>query len=400
MTRLIPGLTLVLIMGLLSACGDDPEQPLPSSLTVEAIATATGKSPDRIEAVWLRMKGGIILSLLVPDAEGELGEVTLGFDSLDTYFSEEYRAANPYFGAIIGRYGNRIGDARFVIDGEEYELTANTPPHLLHGGATGFDKVLWDARTFEEEDSVGIVFNYTSPAGEEGFPGTLETEVRYILTNDNELIFDYHATTDEATPVNLTQHAYFNLSGEHSGDILGHHLMINADAFTPVDEDLIPTGEIRMVENTPFDFRSLTSIGARIDDVDEQLERGGGYDHNFALNREGVPDDSLVLAARVYDPSSGRLMEIHTTEPGIQFYSGNFLDGSITGKRGAVYEHRTGFCLETQHFPDSPNHDNFPSTILRPGETYRQKRPSPNVHLPRYSRYRSIRTCPATRSRR
>ena len=317
--------------------------------------------------------GGTITSLLVPGADGELADVVLGFDTLEGYLSEAYQASNPYFGAIIGRYGNRIDQGTFTIDGEEYQVTQNTPPHHLHGGAQGFDKVLWNAEPFEREDAVGIVFTRTSPAGEQGYPGTLEAEVTYTLNNQNELIFDYYATTDEATPVNLTQHSYFNLAGEHEGDVLGHRLMINAEAFTPVDEDLIPTGEVRLVADTPFDFREVTSIGARIGAEDEQLRRGGGYDHNFVLNREGVPEDALALAARVYEPVSGRLMEIHTTEPAIQFYSGNFLDGSLTDDDGEPFAYRSGFALETQHYPDAPNQPGFPSTILRPGEEYRSR---------------------------
>ena len=313
--------------------------------------------------------GGIIVRLLVPDASGELEDITLGYDSLGGYLEQ-----SPYFGAIIGRYGNRIAGGRFTLDGETYELARNNGPNHLHGGEKGFDKVVWNTEPFENEEGTGLIFTYTSPDGEEGYPGTLDAKITYTLTDQNELIFDYEATTDEATPVNLTQHTYFNLAGHDSGDILDHVVTINADAFTPVDSTLIPTGELRPVAGTPFDFTQPTPIGARIDEEEnEQIRFGLGYDHNFVLNRNEPGADSLALAARVFEPTSGRVMEVFTTEPGVQFYSGNFLDGSITGKGGAVYAHRTGFCLETQHFPDSPNQPAFPSTILRPGETYRSR---------------------------
>ena len=309
--------------------------------------------------------GGIITSLETPDRNGQMADIVLGFDSLAPYETE-----SPYFGAIIGRYGNRIAHGRFTIDGQTYQLPTNDGPNSLHGGDKGFDKVVWNAEPFEHETDRGVVFTYTSPDGEMGYPGTLHATVTYTLTDDDQLIFDYHATTDKATPVNLTQHSYFNLSGAGNGNILGEELMINASAFTPVDSTLIPTGEIRPVEGTPFDFRTLTPIGARIDADNQQIARGPGYDHNFVLDRSG---EGLQLAARVVDPASGRTLEIQTTEPGIQFYSGNFLDGTITGKGGKVYEHRSGFCLETQHYPDSPNEPSFPSTILRPGEEYRSR---------------------------
>jgi len=325
--------------------------------------TLTGASGVEVRAMTY---GGIILSLRVPDRDGHLGDVVLGYDALDGYLK-----ASPYFGAIIGRYGNRIGGAKFTLDKQEYTLAANNGPNALHGGLKGFDKVVWKAESFKNDDGVGVVFSYTSPDGEEGYPGKLEATVTYTLTDAGELVFEYHAVTDEATPVNLTQHTYFNLAGHGTGDILGHELMLNASHFTPVDSTLIPTGEIRSVEGTPFDFRTPTAIGARIEKDDEQIRFGGGYDHNFVLDRD--EGDALVLAARVYEPTSGRGMEVSTTEPGVQFYSGNFLDGSITGKEGHVYKHRTGLCLETQHYPDSPNRPDFPSTILRPGEDYRSR---------------------------
>ncbi len=322
--------------------------------------------------------GGIVLSLKVPDRNGRLGDVVLGYDDLEGYLEE-----SPYFGAIIGRYGNRIADARFELDGEVYELAANDGDNHLHGGVEGFDKKLWDAEGFRNEEGVGIVFTRLSPDGEEGYPGNLEVRVTYTLTDANEVVFDYHATTDEATPVNLTQHTYFNLAADGIQDVEAHRLIINADHYTPVDEELIPTGEIATVIGTPFDFRRAAPIGFRVEDAHPQIQYAGGYDHNFVLNREGIEGarsefsppggtapGELLPAVYVYEPFSGRVMEVHTTEPGVQFYSGNFLDGTITGKGGVVYAHRFGFCLETQHYPDSPNEPDFPSTILRPGEEY------------------------------
>lgn len=314
--------------------------------------------------------GGIIVSLAVPDRTGRVDNVVLGFDRL-----EDYERSSPYFGAIIGRFGNRIARGRFTLDGRTYTLATNNGSHHLHGGVRGFDKVTWKVSPFERQDSSGLVLHYTSPDGEEGYPGTLRTTLTYTLTEGNELIFDYEATSDRATPVNLTQHSYFNLAGAGEGDVLGHVLTLNANSFTPVDSTLIPTGEIRSVEGTPFDFRTPAAIGARIDQDDEQLRYGGGYDHNFVLSKRGTggSTDDPTLAARVFDPTSGRVMEIYTTEPGLQFYSGNFLDGTLRGKNGVLYGPRSGFAMETQHFPDSPNHPQFPSTILRPGSQYRSR---------------------------
>jgi len=309
--------------------------------------------------------GGIIVSLRTPDRAGRLGDIALGYDSLAGYLE-----SSPYFGAIVGRYGNRIAGGRFTLDGTTYRLATNNGPNHLHGGLKGFDKVVWSAEPFQNDSGVGVVFRHTSPDGDEGYPGTLTLRVTYTLTDRDELIVDYHVTTDKATPVNLTQHTYFNLAGAGAGDILGHELRLNADSFTPVDSTLIPTGRIAAVAGTPFDFRTATSIGARINQDDPQIRNGLGYDHNFVLNRQGA---GLTHAARVVEPVSGRTLDISTTEPGLQFYSGNFLDGTIIGKAGHVYRHRNGFCLETQHFPDSPNQRNFPSTILRPGDEYRSR---------------------------
>jgi aldose 1-epimerase len=312
--------------------------------------------------------GGIIVSLAVPDRTGRVDDVVLGFDRL-----EDYERSSPYFGAIIGRFGNRIARGRFTLDGRTYTLATNDGHNHLHGGVKGFDKVVWEVSPFERQDSTGLVLRYTSSDGEEGYPGTVRSTVTYTLTEGNELIFDYEATSDRATPVNLTHHSYFNLAGEGERDVLGHVLTLNANSFTPVDSTLIPTGEIRSVAGTPFDFRAPTAIGARIGQDDEQLRYGRGYDHNFVLDKDPDVPASTTLAARVYEPSSGRVMEVHTTEPGLQFYSGNFLDGTLRGKKGSVYSARSGFTLETQHFPDSPNHPDFPSTILAPGREHRSR---------------------------
>ncbi|MCA1650140.1 MAG: galactose mutarotase [Acidobacteria bacterium] len=307
--------------------------------------------------------GGIITSLKVPDRSGRMADVVLGFDTLDAYLK-----GHPYFGAIIGRYGNRIAKGRFTVGGRTYTLATNNGPNHLHGGNKGFDKVVWSAAPVAGQSAVA--FTRTSPDGEEGYPGNLTVRVTYTLTDKNELTVDYHATTDKATPVNLTHHSYFNLAGDGAGDILGHELTIHADRYTPVDATLIPTGAIAPVQRTPFDFRTPTAIGMRIDQPDEQLKNGKGYDHNWVLTRRGA---GLQPAARLTDPASGRTLEVATTEPGMQFYAGNFLDGTLTGKGGHVYKHRAGLCLETQHFPDSPNQPSFPSTILQPGLEYRSK---------------------------
>jgi aldose 1-epimerase len=310
--------------------------------------------------------GGIITSLRTPDRSGRFDDIVLGYDSLAAYIRN-----SPYFGAIVGRYGNRIARGLFTLDGNTYRLAVNNGPNSLHGGLRGFDKVVWTAHSFQNQEGKGVALDYTSPDMEEGYPGTLRSHVTYTLTDDDRLIVDYQATTDKPTPVNLTQHTYWNLAGSAKRDILGHELTINADSMTPVDSTLITTGEITSVTGTPFDFRTPTAIGARVEQrQDAQIRYGNGYDHNFVLNRGGAAADALVHAARVVEPTSGRTLDIFTTEPGLQFYSGNFLDGSITGKGGSVYRFRYGIALETQHYPDSPNHPNFPSTILRPGQQY------------------------------
>jgi len=308
--------------------------------------------------------GGIITAIRTPDRAGHLGDVVLGHDSLAGYLK-----SSPYFGAIVGRYANRIAHGQFTLDGRTYRLATNNGPNSLHGGVRGFDKVVWSGEPFQSDSGVGVTLRYTSKDGEEGFPGTLVTRVTYTLTPRDELVVDYEATSDKATPVNLSQHTYWNLGA--AGDaILDHVLLLNAAAFTPVDSTLIPTGDVAPVAGTPFDFRAATPIGARIAQANTQLRFGGGYDHNWVLDRQGP---GLLHAARLVEPTSGRTLDISTTEPGVQFYSGNFLDGTITGKGGRVYTHRSGLCLETQHFPDSPNHPNFPSTVLRPGATYRSR---------------------------
>ena len=331
--------------------------------------TADGKGIDLItlrnqRSVEIRLMtyGGIILSIKTPDRTGAVDDITLGYDTAAGYFKN-----STYFGVIVGRYANRIAKARFTLDGKAYTLPANNGVNSLHGGTVGWDQKVWHAEPFQNASGVGVVLTLTSPDGDQGYPGEVKAKVTYTLTDDSRLIVDYDATSNAPTVINMTQHTYFNLAGSKATDILGQELMINADRYTPVDDTLIPTGELAPVAGTPFDFRTSTKIGARIDQDNEQLKRGKGYDHNWVLSRTG---DGLSLAAIAKDPVTGRTVEVSTTEPGIQFYSGNFLDGTNVGKGGKVYVHRGGFCLETQHFPDSPNQPSFPSTVLRPGGHY------------------------------
>lgn len=300
--------------------------------------------------------GATLVSLEVPDGEGNFADIVLGFDTLDGYLGN-----NPYFGCIVGRYANRIAKGKFVLDGVEYALAKNNGENHLHGGIKGFDKAVWSAEPVREEGAVGVKFEYFSKDGEEGYPGNLACAVTYRLTNADQLKISYEAETDKPTPVNLTNHSYFNLAGQGNGDILGHKILINADRFTPVDDGLIPTGELRDVKGTPWDFTTPTAIGDRIDQVK------GGYDHNYVLAGSA---GTLALAARVFELGSRRMMTVSTTEPGVQFYTGNFLDGAVIGKGGKAYKKHYGFCLETQHFPDSPNKPDFPSSILIPGQKY------------------------------
>ena len=333
-----------------------------------------GKTPDGQDAdiytltnsggaeVKITNYGGIVTSLRVPDRNGKLDDIVLGFDNLDAYLK-----GHPYFGAIIGRYGNRIAKGRFTLHGLEYKLAVNNGENHLHGGIKGFDKVVWNAKPRKVANGAALELTYLSKDGEEGYPGNLSVKVVYTLTNANELKIDYSATTDKDTVVNLTHHSYFNLAGQGNGDILNHRLFVNAARFTPTDAGSIPTGELRSVRGTPFDFTRATTIGARINQDYEQLKFGKGYDHNFVLNGK---IGTLRRVARVSESTSGRVMEVRTTEPGMQLYSGNFLDGTLTGKNGKVYQQRYGFCLETQHYPDSPNKPNFPNTVLRKGGRY------------------------------
>jgi aldose 1-epimerase len=341
-----------------------------TGVTETSFGTAPDGSPVRLftltNANGMELRaityGIIIVSLKVPDRNGALGDVVVGHDAMEGYLTR-----SRFFGAVVGRYGNRIANGRFTLDGHTYQLTQNNGTNHLHGGTRGFDKIVWDAKVTTDPRGPSVAFTHTSPDGHEGYPGKLAARVVYTLTSDNSLVVEYSATTDKPTIVNMTQHTYWNLGGDGSGKIVDHLLTINADRFTPVDSTVIPTGELAPVEGTPFDFRKATPIGARIDADHPQIKIASGYDHNYALNRTG---DGLEQVIRVVDPKSGRTMDISTTEPGVQFYSANKLDDSYIGKSGHVYNARTAYCLETQHYPDSPNKPNFPSPVVRPGKPY------------------------------
>jgi aldose 1-epimerase len=342
------------------------------SFTKEPFGSTGGQAVDRYTLkncnkmeVKVLTYGGIFQSIVVPGKGNKLANVTLGFDNLQDYVDK-----SPFFGCITGRYANRIAKGQFTLDGTTYQLPINNPPNSLHGGFVGFDKHVWAATPFQTSKTVGLVLRFTSPDGDQGYPGTLTTRVTYTLTEQNEIVMDYRATTDAPTIVNLTNHAYWNLEGEGTSSADDHVLELNAPSYTPVDATLIPTGAIDPVAGTPLDFTKPTAIGDRIRNGHPQLVIGRGYDHNWVLDRPSPDDTKLIRAARVHEPDSGRVLSVWTTEPGIQFYSGNFLDGTLVGTSGRMYRQGDGFALETQHYPDSPNHANFPSTVLRPGEVY------------------------------
>ncbi len=366
--RAFPRLVAVCFLGLLSSCGSLISS---SKMSITSEPFGTTKNGQKVELYTLRNEkgvtakitnyGGILSSLMVPDKAGKFADVVLGFDKFS-----DYESRNPFFGCITGRYANRIAKGKFSLNGKEYTLVVNNGPNTLHGGKVGFDKKVWSASRVHRSNGVGLELTYTSPDGEEGYPGTLKSTVTYVLTNDNALEIEYAATTDKATVVNLTNHSYFNLAGEGSGKITDHVLSINADYYTPTDDNLIPTGEKAEVRGTPLDFTAPTKIGARIDSDFKALKQGIGYDHNFVLSG----GHGLKLAARVKDPKSGRVMEVRTTEPAVQFYSANHMTKMTGCKNGHTYDFRHAYCFETQHYPDSPNHPDFPTTTLQPGDAY------------------------------
>src|SRR5829696_6867062 len=358
----LPAILLCLIAVIAHAQATITKTSFGKTSTGEAVDLYTLRNANGVEAT-ITNYGGIVVSLQVPDRNGKLGDVVLGFSDL-----ESYTKPGPYFGATIGRYGNRIAKGRFKLKGVEYKLAVNNGENHLHGGIKGFDKVVWTGREIKTKAGPAVVLTYLSKDGEEGYPGNLNVRVVYTLTNNNELKINYSATTDKDTVTNLTHHSYFNLAGEGNGDILNHLVTINANRFVPTDAGSIPTGELKRVAGTPFDFLKATAIGARINQDDEQLNFGKGYDHTWVIN--GRPG-AMRLAATVYEATSGRVMQVWTTEPGMQFYTGNFLDGTLTGKSGKIYARRSGFCFETQHYPDSPNQPSFPTTTLRKGQTFK-----------------------------
>ncbi|HEY0365479.1 MAG TPA: aldose epimerase family protein [Pyrinomonadaceae bacterium] len=360
--RRISLLLILLVAIVVAADAQVTKQPFGKTSDGQQVDVYTLRNTRGAEAKIMNY-GAIVVSLKVPDRSGKFDDVVLGFNDFDSYLKND-----PYFGAIVGRYGNRIAKGRFTLNGVEYKLATNNGENHLHGGIKGFDKVVWTGREMKSTAGPAVVLTYLSKDGEEGYPGNLNVRVVYTLTNNNELKIDYTATTDKDTVTNLTHHSYFNLAGEGNGDILNHLVTINGNRFVPIDAGSIPIGELRRVAGTPFDFLKATAIGARINQDDEQLKFGQGYDHTWVINgRMGV----LRLAATAYEATSGRVMQVWTTEPGMQFYTGNFLDGTKTGKSGKVYQRRFGFCFETQHYPDSPNQPSFPTTTLRKGQTFK-----------------------------
>ena len=367
MKKNIVSYTIAVALLIFAGCGqksqksEEQESMKQSEQNIKAF-TLTNKNGCEVK---ITNFGGKVMTLKVPDKNGNIGDVVLGYET-----AEEYVEGNAFFGALVGRYGNRIGDASFTLDGKTYELPDNDGDNHLHGGPEGFHNVIWNAEEITQNGNEALRLTYVSEDGEMGYPGRLDVTVTYTLTQKNELKIEYEATTNKKTVLNLTHHSFFNLKDGGKSDVLDHELMINGDFFTPVSEELIATGEIRPVENSPMDFTEAKAMGDGINGEYKQIQYGNGFDHNWVLNK---PErGNLTLAAKVYEPTTGRIMEVHTTEPGMQFYAGNFLDGSDVGKNGIAYEQRTGFCLETQHFPDSPNQTHFPSPVLKPGETYTQ----------------------------